>query len=156
MRDSDTIKTVLTERAPAAAGHYAQAKVLDGLVYVSGQLPVRRNGEHGHEAAFDDQAQQAIDNLLAVVTAAGSSPQRVLKVTAYIVDVKNWPRFNAIYAAAFGDSRPARSVVPVPELHHPRFLSWTGVSVRFCGFLAGRDDEAGYILLGGGRPTGAP
>lgn len=129
MRDSDTIKTVLTERAPAPAGHYAQAKVFDGLVYVSGQLPVRRNGEHGHEAAFDDQAQQAIDNLLAVVTAAGSSPQRVLKVTAYIVDVKNWPRFNAIYAAAFGDSRPARSVVPVPELHHGYLVEIDAIAV---------------------------
>ncbi|MEO8102479.1 MAG: RidA family protein [Betaproteobacteria bacterium] len=112
------IEAILTESAPAPAGHYAQAKVFGGMVYVSGQLPVRRNGEHGHEAPFDEQAQQAIDNLLAVVSAAGSSPQRVLKVTAYIVDVKNWPRFNTIYAAAFGDARPARSVVPVPELHH--------------------------------------
>ena len=114
----NAIETILTESAPSPAGHYAQAKVFNGLVYVSGQLPVRSNGEHGHEAAFDDQARQAIDNLLAVVSAAGSSPQNVLKVTAYIVDVKNWPRFNMIYAAAFGDSRPARSVVPVPELHH--------------------------------------
>lgn len=83
------IKAILTESAPASAGHYVQTKVFNGLVYVSGQLPVCRNGEHGHEAAFDDQAKGAIDNLLAVVTAAGSSPQHVLKVTAYIVDVKN-------------------------------------------------------------------
>ena len=117
-RHSYAIEAILTDNAPAPAGHYAQAKVFDGLIYVSGQLPVRTNGEHGHEAPFDEQAQQAMDNLLAVVRAAGSSPQRVLKVTAYIVDVKNWPRFNAIYAAAFGDARPARSVVPVPELHH--------------------------------------
>ena len=50
--------------------------------------------------------------------AAGASVEDLLKVTVYIVDVANWPRFNAVYAQMLGDVRPARSVVPVPELHY--------------------------------------
>lgn len=112
------ITTVLTDRAPAPAGHYVQATVCGGMAYVSGQLPVRPDGTHAPDASFEDQVNQALDNLLAVATAAGSSPQRLVRVTAYIVGVENWPKFNAIYAARLGDIRPARTVVPVPELHY--------------------------------------
>jgi enamine deaminase RidA (YjgF/YER057c/UK114 family) len=52
------------------------------------------------------------------VRAGGGSPASVAKVTAYIVGVENWPVFNTVYAEAMGDARPARAVVPVPELHH--------------------------------------
>jgi 2-iminobutanoate/2-iminopropanoate deaminase len=116
--DVKAMTTVLTDLAPEPAGHYAQATICNGLAYVSGQLPVRPDGVHAPTASFEDQARQALDNLLAVVAASGSSPEHILKVTAYIVGVENWPRFNAIYAAALGDARPARSVVPVPELHY--------------------------------------
>lgn len=112
------IAAVLTDQAPAPAGHYVQATVCGGMAYVSGQLPVRPDGAHAPEASFEDQVHQALDNLLAVVKAAGSSPQRLVRVTAYIVGVDNWPTFNAIYAARLGDVRPARTVVPVPELHY--------------------------------------
>jgi len=117
MRDM-TITSVVTQSAPAAAGHYAQAIKHAGLVYVSGQLPVSPDGIHHPEADFDQQAQQAIRNLIAVAEAAGASGESLLKVTAYIVDVANWPHFNAVFAQMLGDVRPARTVVPVPELHH--------------------------------------
>lgn len=112
------ISPVSTPNAPAAAGHYAQALKHGGLVYVSGQLPVAPDGSHHPEADFDAQARQAIANLLAVTEAAGASVATLLKVTVYLVDVANWPRFNAIYAQMLGDARPARSIVPVPELHY--------------------------------------
>lgn len=112
------IGTVLTDSAPKPAGHYVQAAVYEGLVYVSGQLPVSPDGKHRFDAPFEEQARQAIINLLAVVNAAGSSPERLLKVTAYIVDVENWPRFNAVYSQLLADIQPARTVVPVPELHY--------------------------------------
>ena len=101
-----------------ASGHYAQAIKHAGLVYVSGQLPVDPDGSHHPEADFDQQARQAIRNLISVAEAAGASAADLLKVTVYIVDVANWPRFNAVYAQMLGDVRPARSVVPVPELHY--------------------------------------
>jgi enamine deaminase RidA (YjgF/YER057c/UK114 family) len=64
------------------------------------------------------QPRQAIANMLAILAAAGGAAQHLLKVTAYIVGVDNWPRFNAVYAAMLPDARPARTVVPVTELHH--------------------------------------
>jgi reactive intermediate/imine deaminase len=112
------ITTILTDQAPTPAGHYVQATICGDMVYASGQLPIRPDGRHDPNAAFEDQARQALANLFAVLAAAGATPDRVVKVTAYIVGVENWPRFNAVYAAAFGDARPARSVVPTPELHH--------------------------------------
>lgn len=112
------ITTVLTDQAPTPAGHYAQATICGGMVYVSGQLPIGPDGSRDPNASFEDQARQALANLFAVLAAAGATPDRVVKVTAYIVGVEHWPRFNAVYATAFGDARPARSVVPTPELHH--------------------------------------
>lgn len=112
------VEAVATKAAPAPKGHYAQAVRHDGRVYVSGQLPPGPDGMPLPEAGFEAQAQSALDNLIAILRAAGSGPQRLLKVTAYIVGIGNWPKFDAIYAAALGEARPARSVVPVPELHH--------------------------------------
>lgn len=107
-----------TRGAPSPAGHYVQASVCQNLVFVSGQLPVLRDGGHQPDASFAAQARQALANLLAIVEAAGSSRTQVLKVTAYIVGVENWPAFNAVYREMFGEARPARTVVPVPELHY--------------------------------------
>jgi len=118
MSDRPGITTVLTDKAPAPAGHYVQATVCDGTVYVSGQLAVRPDGTHAPELSFEDQVRQAMANLLAVVRAAGSSPARLLKVTAYIVGIENWPRFNSVVAEVLGDIKAARTVVPVPELHY--------------------------------------
>ncbi|MFZ2994802.1 RidA family protein [Sphingobium sp.] len=112
------IRPISTPNAPAAGGHYAQAIAHQGLVYVSGQLPVEPDGTHRPDADFADQARLAIRNMLAVAQAAGSAPDRLLKVTVYIVGIENWPLFNRIYAEMLGDVRPARSVVPVPELHY--------------------------------------
>ena len=110
--------TVTTARAPAPAGHYAQARIAGGHVYISGQLPIRPDGAALPDQRFETQAAQALDNMLAILAAAGGAPQDLVRVTAYIVSVDNWPRFNAVYAARLGEARPARTVVPVPELHY--------------------------------------
>jgi reactive intermediate/imine deaminase len=110
--------TVTTDRAPAPAGHYAQARVAGGHIYISGQLPIRPDRNPLPDDGFETQAAQALENMLAILDAAGAKPQDLVKVTAYIVGVDHWPRFNAIYAALLPDARPARTVVPVPELHY--------------------------------------
>ncbi|NTH49177.1 RidA family protein [Agrobacterium rhizogenes] len=117
MIDRKDLTRILTDKAPAPAGHYAQATVYDGLVYVSGQLPVSPDGVHDPEASFEDQARRAIMNLLAIVKEAGSSPERILRVTAYIAGIELWPAFNTVFADMLGQARPARTVVPVPALH---------------------------------------
>lgn len=114
----DHVTRISTDRAPFPAGHYSQATVAAGHVYISGQLPIRTDRVDLREADFETQATQAIENVLAVLAAAGGSPQQLTKVTAYIVGVANWPRFNAVYSSLLPNARPARTVVPVPELHY--------------------------------------
>jgi 2-iminobutanoate/2-iminopropanoate deaminase len=112
------IEPVLTQDAPLPAGHYSQAVRAGDHLYISGQLPIRADGAALDDMGFEAQAAQAIDNMLAILTAAGGTPDRLARVTAYIVGVENWPRFNAVYAARLGEARPACTVVPVPELHY--------------------------------------
>ena len=112
------IRIISTTRAPAPGGHYSQGVAYDGLLFVSGQLPMPAGGSHAPNSDFETQCRQALANVFGILAEAGASPDRVLKVTAYIAGAAHWPTFNRVYAEMFGDCRPARSVVPVPELHY--------------------------------------
>jgi reactive intermediate/imine deaminase len=112
------LQPISTAAAPAARGHYSQAIVHGGLVYVAGQLPVVPADPERRLADFEAQAEQVITNVLAILEAAGSGGDRILRATVYIADVAHWPAFNAIYARRLGDHRPARTVVPVAQLHY--------------------------------------
>ena len=115
---TDTPKPILTDAAPAPAGHYSQAMRSGNDLYISGQLPIRADKAALPDMSFETQVRQALANVLAILEAAGGQPSDLLRVTAYIVGVENWPEFNRIYADILGDARPARTVVPVPELHY--------------------------------------
>ena len=130
MSAEQLVTAILTDRAPKPAGHYAQAIVSGAHVFVSGQLPIRADGRPLDDDSFEAQTRQAIQNMLEIVRAAGGSPQQLLKVTAYIVGIANWPRFNAVYASMLPDARPARSVVPVPELHYGYLVEIEAIAVR--------------------------
>lgn len=130
MSAGSLVTGILTDRAPKPAGHYAQAVVTGAHVFVSGQLPVRPDGLPLDDDGFEAQARQAIQNMLEILRAAGSSPQQLVKVTAYIVGIANWPRFNAVYASMLPDACPARSVVPVPELHYGYLVEIDAIAVR--------------------------
>jgi len=112
------MRTISTPNAPTARGHYSQAVVHEGIVYVAGQLPIDPADPERKLEAFDAQARQVIANIAAILEASGSDLGHVLKATVYVTDVAHWPRFNAIYAEAFGAHRPARTVVPVAGLHY--------------------------------------
>ena len=129
MSGDQFVTGILTDRAPKPAGHYAQAIVSGAHVFVSGQLPIRPDGRPLDDDGFEAQARQAIQNMLEIVRAAGSSPQQLVKVTAYIVGIANWARFNAVYASMLPDACPARSVVPVPELHYGYLIEIDAVAV---------------------------
>lgn len=120
---------VNTDQAPAPAGHYVQAKIAGQHAYISGQLPIRADGAPLDNDAFETQAEQAIDNMLAILTAAGGTPADLVRVTAYIVGVGNWPRFNQVYAQKLGDAKPARTVVPVPELHYGYLVEIDAIAI---------------------------
>jgi 2-iminobutanoate/2-iminopropanoate deaminase len=106
-----------TSSAPKPAGHYSQAMVHHGLVYVAGQLPIDPATGEKMTGPIEEQTEQAIRNLAAILEAAGSDLAHTLKVTVYISDIALWDRVNKVYGRLFGDHRPARAVVPTRELH---------------------------------------
>ncbi|HMM35203.1 MAG TPA: RidA family protein [Thermoanaerobaculia bacterium] len=112
------MRTVETPHAPHPAGHYSQAVVHGGLVFVSGQLPHDVGRPGGAPGDVEAQTERALRNVEAILEAAGSGLDRLLSVTVYVADVALWPRVNAAYARVLGAHRPARAVVPVKELHH--------------------------------------
>ena len=112
------MQAITTPFAPAARGHYSQAMVHGGLVFVAGQLPVVPAQPERRLEGFDAQAHQVITNVLEILEASGSSASLILKATVYIADIAHWPAFNAIYAEHLGAHRPARTVVPVAHLHY--------------------------------------
>ena len=112
------MKLVSTPGAPAARGHYSQALVHAGVVYVAGQLPIVPGDPDHRLATFEEQARRVIDNVIAILEAAGSGADLILKATVYITDVSHWPAFNAIYAERLDGHKPARTVVPVAALHY--------------------------------------
>ena len=124
------IERITVPGAEPPAGHYSPASAWRDLVFVSGQLPVRPDGAHTADQPFEVQARQVLANLFAVLAAAGSSPGRVLKVTVYVAGIEHWPAFNRVYAEAFGDAKPARAVVPVPELHHGYLVEVEAIAAR--------------------------
>ena len=99
-------------------GHYSHVAVANGFVFVSGQLPINPQGDKLNDAPFDVQAEQVLANVKAALESVGSSVAQLVQVRVYVVDVENWASFNQIYARWAGDAKPARAVVPVPQLHY--------------------------------------
>ena len=99
-------------------GHYSHAVAANGFVFVAGQLPITPDGTRLNDATFEQQARQVLDNVALALQAAGSSIDRLVQVRVYVTDIETWPAFNALYAAWAGEARPARAVVPVPQLHY--------------------------------------
>ena len=94
---------VLTAAAPQPAGHYSQAIVYNGLVFVSGQLPVDPQSGEKCLGPIEEQAEQALKNLEAILEAAGSDLAHVLRTTVYVSDIQLWGRANAVYAQHIRD-----------------------------------------------------
>jgi 2-iminobutanoate/2-iminopropanoate deaminase len=109
---------ISTASAPAPAGHYSQAVVHGGFVFVAGQLPIDPANPSRQPDSVEEQTEIALANVAAILGAAGSSLDRVVQMTVYVSDVSLWGKVNAVYARIMGDHRPARAVVPTRELRH--------------------------------------
>jgi 2-iminobutanoate/2-iminopropanoate deaminase len=127
-----TIKTVLTDQAPRPGGHYSQATLAGNLIFISGQLPTRPDGTGLMREDFETQVEQALANVLAILREAGGERAELARVTAYIVGAEHWGLFNEIYARVLGDARPARTIVPVKEVHYGY-----QVEIEAIGFIPG-------------------
>ncbi len=104
-----------TKNAPAAIGPYSQAITSGVLVYTSGQIPIDPATGSIEAADIEGQARQAIQNLAAVLSAAGSGLDQVVKTTCFLASMADFAAFNAVYAEAF-PGKPARSCVEVSAL----------------------------------------
>ena len=111
-----TLKTVKTDKAPAAIGPYSQAIAAGPWRFVSGQLGL--NPQTGELVGNDlsSQARQALQNLKQIVLAGGCSLEQIAAVDVYLTDMEQFAEFNRIYEEFFGDHRPARAVVEVSAL----------------------------------------
>lgn len=112
------MKAIATPNAPAAGGHYSQGIIHDGLVYVAGQLPFVPGKTDHTVGSIEEQTEQVLRNIAAVLEAGGSSLSRTLQMTIYVSDISLWGRVNETYARILGDHKPARAVVPVNALHY--------------------------------------
>jgi len=110
------IQAVQTTAAPAAVGPYSQAVKAGSLIFCSGQIPL--DPVTGALVAGDitAAAEQVLENLGAVLAAAGASPSRVVKTTVFLTDMADFAAVNAVYARYFGDHKPARACVQVSAL----------------------------------------
>ena len=112
------MKTIHTANAPAPAGHYSQAIVHGGMVYVAGQLPIDPARPEHHVGPIEAQTEQVLRNVSEILQAAGSSLNHVVQMTIYVSDISLWGQINTVYARVMGDHRPARAVVPTRDLHY--------------------------------------
>ncbi len=109
------MKTVATENAPAAIGPYSQAIVCGDMVFTSGQIPINPASGNVEAVTIEEQAEQVMKNLGAVLAEAGSSFEKAVKTTCFLADIADFAAFNAVYAKYF-TTKPARSCVAVKDL----------------------------------------
>ncbi|MDE7306643.1 MAG: RidA family protein [Clostridia bacterium] len=109
------MKTVSTDKAPAAIGPYSQAKIAGGFVYTSGQIPVNPSTGLIEADTIEGQTKQVCENVAALLKAAGTSIDKVIKTVCFLADINDFASFNAVYAQYF-TSNPARSCVAVKDI----------------------------------------
>jgi 2-iminobutanoate/2-iminopropanoate deaminase len=110
-------KTIIaTDQAPAAIGPYNQAIKANGIVYTAGQIPLDPATGEVVPGDISAQTERVLQSLSAVLEAAGSSLDRVVKTTCFLTDLNDFPAFNAVYARYFAEAAPARSTVQISKL----------------------------------------
>jgi 2-iminobutanoate/2-iminopropanoate deaminase len=125
------MKTIIqTDKAPAAIGPYSQAIEVNGMVYTSGVIPVVPETGEVVEGGIEAQARQAIGNLVALVEAAGSSADKVVKTTVFIKNMDDFGTINKIYSEFFTKDCPARSCVEVARLPKDLLIEIEAIAIK--------------------------
>ena len=110
------LRFVATEKAPKAIGPYSQAVIANGFVYTAGQVALDPASGQLVEGDVKAQTARVMENLQAVLKAAGTSFSKVVKTTVFLASMDDFAAMNEVYAHAFGDHKPARSTVAVKTL----------------------------------------
>lgn len=121
---------ISTDKAPLAGGHYSQAIEHNGLIFISGQLPIHPETGEKILGPIEEQTLQVLKNIEAIAVAAGSDLNHILKTTVYVSDIDLWGKVNEVYAAFFGSHKPARAVVPVKTLHYGFLIEIEAIAVK--------------------------
>ncbi|EHJ52683.1 RidA family protein [Streptococcus macacae] len=109
-------KTLHTDNAPAAIGPYVQGKISGNLLFASGQVPLSPKTGEVIGTTIQEQTQQVLKNISAILTEAGTDFDHVVKTTCFLSDINDFSAFNEVYAKAFNADFPARSAVEVARL----------------------------------------
>jgi 2-iminobutanoate/2-iminopropanoate deaminase len=125
-----------TPTAPTPAGHYSQAVVHGGFVFVAGQLPIDPADTSRPPGTIEDQTERALANVAAILRAAGSDLNCVVQMTIYISDVELWGRVNTVYSRVMASHRPARAIVPTRELRHGMLIEIQAIAAVDTGVSA--------------------
>ncbi len=123
-------EVVLTEKAPKPVGPYSQAIIAGPFIFVSGQIPV--NPETGEivKGGIKEQTERVLENIKAILEAAGSSLDKVVKVTVYLRDLGLFKEFNEVYAKYFLENPPARATVEVSNLWGDILIEIDAIAIR--------------------------
>ena len=109
------MRAIHTDKAPAAIGPYSQAVAINGILYTSGQIPIDPHSGIIESKGIEEQTEQVIQNLKAILEVAGSDLKHVIKTTCFLQRISDFAAFNAVYEKHFS-SKPARSCVEVAAL----------------------------------------
>ena len=110
------VKTIHTDKAPAAIGPYVQGKIVGNFLFASGQVPLSPETGEIIGATIQEQTEQVLKNISAILTEAGTDFDHVVKTTCFLSDMNDFGPFNEVYATAFKADFPARSAVEVARL----------------------------------------
>jgi 2-iminobutanoate/2-iminopropanoate deaminase len=111
------MKMIQPENVPIPKGHYSPAIEHNGLIYVSGQLPINHATGIAETGSIELQTELALRNVETILLAANSDLYHVLQMTIYISDMEDWGKVNEVYKRILGEHKPARAIVPVKDLH---------------------------------------
>ena len=123
------MRSIQPSDQPTPKGHYSPGIEHNGLIYVSGQLPMDLETREPFAGDIETQTELALRNVEHVLHAAGSDLDHVIQMTIYVSDMELWEPVNAVYARVMGDHRPARAIVPVKDLHFDTKIEIQAIAV---------------------------
>ncbi len=125
------MKTIHTENAPKAVGPYSQGVMVQGTLYVSGQIPFDPKTNQLVSNDIKEQTKQSLDNVLQIVKEAGLSKEHIVRCTVYMTNLGDFPLMNEVYSNFFGEHKPARAAVEVRRLPKDVMVEIDAIAVQF-------------------------
>lgn len=111
------METIIQTKGIRPNGHYAQAMIHNGMIFVSGQFSVDADTGERKFGTVQEETRRALENIELILKASGSERKKILKTTAYVCSMEDWAGVNEAYINFFGEHRPARTIVNAKELH---------------------------------------